>query len=220
MDIDLVSALPRIAMFFPVFLFSLCFHEYAHGWMAKRLGDDTAEQMGRLSMNPVVHADILGTIVLPLFSLLSGYALFGWAKPVPVNPRNFKSPEKDMFWVAFAGPLSNVLLAILGAFILVIGLGFVAPGSGQKNFHQFFNQFIFFNILLALFNMIPLHPLDGGKVIQRFIPRSWNRALEENQNILQMVLIGFLIMGGFRYLAGPIMAMQRTLIIGVATLFS
>ena len=219
MSFDLAAAIPKLAMFFPAFLFALCFHEYAHGWMAKKFGDDTAEAMGRLTMNPVAHADIIGTIVLPIFAIVTGAPLFGWAKPVPVNPRNLKNPRTDMFWVAFAGPLSNVLLAVVGAVIMVVGVGYIDSPETQKTFMRFFDIFIFFNILLAIFNMIPLHPLDGGKVLQRFIPDSWNRSLEANQGVLQMVLLVFFIGGGFQYLAAPIQFMQSSLMRGVIGLF-
>lgn len=219
MDFNIAEAIPKLAMFFPAFLFALCFHEYAHGWMAKKFGDDTAESMGRLTMNPVAHADLIGTIILPIFAIVTGAPLFGWAKPVPVNPRNLKNPKTDMFWVAFAGPLSNVLLAVVGAVIMVAGVGYITNPETQQTFMRFFHIFIFFNILLAVFNMIPLHPLDGGKVIQRFIPESWNRALEENQGTLQIILLVFFIGGGFRYLAAPIEYMQSNLIRGVINLF-
>lgn len=220
MSFDLAAAIPKLAMFFPAFLFALCFHEYAHGWMAKKFGDNTAEAMGRLTMNPIAHADVIGTLVLPIFAIVTGAPLFGWAKPVPVNPRNLKNPVKDMFWVAFAGPLSNVLLAVVGAFIMVAGVGYIKDPTTQQTFMRFFDIFIFFNILLAIFNMIPLHPLDGGKVLQRFIPESWNRSLEQNQGTLQIILLVFFIGGGFKYLAAPIQFMQNSLIKGVLGLFS
>ncbi len=96
--------LAKVALYFVPFLLALSFHEYAHAWMAKRKGDTTAEFLGRLSLNPTVHMDILGTVILPLVAIFFSGPFFGWAKPVPVNPRNFKDPVKDMFWVALAGP--------------------------------------------------------------------------------------------------------------------
>ena len=134
MSFDIAAAIPKLAMFFPAFLFALCFHEYAHGWMAKKFGDDTAEHMGRLTMNPIAHADVIGTIVLPIFAIVTGAPLFGWAKPVPVNPRNLKNPKTDMFWVAFAGPLSNVLLAVVGAVIMVVGVSYIKDPTTQQTF--------------------------------------------------------------------------------------
>ena len=151
MGIDLAEAIPKLAMFFPAFLFALCFHEYAHGWVAKKFGDDTAEHMGRLTMNPMAHADMLGTFVLPIFAIVTGAPLFGWAKPVPVNTRNLKDPVKDMFWVAFAGPLSNILLAVVGAVVMIVGVGFISTPATQQTFMRFFDIFIFMLFMLISF---------------------------------------------------------------------
>lgn len=210
----------RVAILFPGFLLALCFHEYAHGWMAKRLGDDTAERMGRLTMNPAAHIDVMGTLVLPIISIASGWALFGWAKPVPFDARNLKDVKRDTFWIALAGPLSNVLLAVVGAFLLVMNLKYGMGTSFGATFLEFLKGFVFLNILLAVFNMIPLHPLDGGKVLARFLPYSANRFLEENQQMLSIILMGFLFMGGFHYLAGPMQFLNEGLIVGMLSLFA
>ena len=107
----------RAMIFFVPFLFALCFHEYAHGWVAKLRGDNTAQTMGRLTMNPLVHMDLVGTLILPMMAILNpGMGIFfGWAKPVPVNERNLKNPRIDMFWIALAGPASNLFLAAVSA---------------------------------------------------------------------------------------------------------
>lgn len=202
-QMNIIEILGKLAGTFIPFLFALSFHEFAHGWMAKRKGDSTAEQMGRLTLNPFAHADLIGTFVLPIMGILSGWAMFGWAKPVPVNPRNLRNPKNDMFWVAAAGPLSNVLLAVLGGFALVLMSRFLQHSETTLAIAEMLTFFIFINVLLALFNLIPLHPLDGGKILERFIPYSLNRKLEENQMTLQIVLIGFFIVGGFHFLAEP-----------------
>ncbi|MEK6556538.1 MAG: site-2 protease family protein [Bdellovibrionota bacterium] len=117
-NLDPLHLISLIFIGFVPFLFSLCFHEMAHAWMAKKKGDSTGEVMGRLSMNPFVHADPVGTFILPLSSILFQAPLFfGWAKPVPVNERNLSKPREDMFWIAIAGPASNLLLAIIAAFV-------------------------------------------------------------------------------------------------------
>jgi Zn-dependent protease len=207
MDVMAIGA--KIGMFFVPFLFALCFHEFAHGWMAKRKGDNTAEIMGRLNLNPMSHIDWIGTVALPIASIVFGLPLFGWAQPVPVNPRNLSKPKEDMFWIALAGPLSNLLLFFIGcvvAFVLnrtPVGASLVA-GNTLGILNSMLQMFLIINLLLALFNMIPLHPLDGGKVLARFLPYEANRWLEENQVQLQFVLIGLLIFGFFRYLAIPI----------------
>jgi len=182
-------------------LFALCFHEYAHGWVAKRKGDRTAELMGRLTLNPTVHADIIGTVVMPLMAIVFSFPLFGWAKPVPVNERNLKHPKNDMFWIALAGPLSNLLLAALATFAWVFSARLSLASDGVI---ELLKVFLIINLFLALFNMIPLHPLDGGKVLARFLPHGANRWLEENQQMTGILLMGLVVTGLFRYLALPV----------------
>src|SRR3954469_19503462 len=105
-----MAILPKIALYFIPFLLALCAHEYAHGWVANKLGDPTARLMGRLTLNPLAHADIIGTFMLPILAIITGGPFFGWAKPVPVNDRNLKNRRLGMFWVALAGPASNMIL--------------------------------------------------------------------------------------------------------------
>lgn len=185
---------------FVAFLFSICFHECAHAWMAYRKGDNTAQLMGRLSLNPVVHADLIGTIVLPIMGLF-GAMVFGWAKPVPVNPRNLKNTRMDMFWIAAAGPGSNFLLALFGSFCLVLGAHFFVPA---KVFYEFFKFFILINLILCFFNLIPLHPLDGGKILARFLPENLNRKLEEMQGYSMIILLALFVVGALKYVSIPV----------------
>ena len=199
----------RVGLFFVPFLFALCFHEFAHGFVAKLRGDNTAELMGRLTMNPLAHVDWIGTVGLPIISIITGMPLFGWAKPVPVNSRNLKDPKNDMFWVALAGPLSNILLFILGlvATFVLFNIGGMPLSSPL---FEMLKMFLYINLLLAFFNMLPFHPLDGGKVLQRFIPYSWNRWLEDHQSHLNMALLLLIISGGFRVLAQPIFYIMQS----------
>lgn len=185
-------------IFFP-FLFALCFHEYAHGFVAKLKGDNTAEMMGRLTLNPLVHMDLVGTFILPLisiFSISSGGPsfFFGWAKPVPVSTRNLKNVRNDMFWIALAGPLSNLLLGLVAAFVYVLVITRVGVDS-QAVVKKLFVSFLITNASLAVFNMIPVHPLDGGKVLARFLPASINAKLEQNEHISSMILLFIFISG-------------------------
>jgi Zn-dependent protease len=158
LDIDLA----RVLVAFVVLLLSLTFHEAAHAWSADRLGDPTARQLGRVSLNPAVHVDPIGTIVFPLIAMITGLPIIGWAKPVPVNTRNLRSHWQQKFMlIAAAGPASNLVLAI-GSAIVVRLMGFE---SASGPVFQFFLGMVTINVLLAVFNMVPVPPLDGGNVL-------------------------------------------------------
>src|SRR3989344_1655396 len=128
---DLIELGAKLGMFFVPFLFALCFHEFAHGMVAKWKGDNTAQLAGRLTMNPLAHADPLGTWILPIAAIvLSSPFFFGWARPVPVNERNLRRPKQEMFWVAIAGPLSNLFLAAVGTVLLAFVYVYFRGGNG------------------------------------------------------------------------------------------
>lgn len=188
MNMDFQMMLTKIAAFFPIFLFSLCFHEFSHGLVAKWKGDRTAELAGRLTLNPFAHADLLGTVIFPIIGVITGF-FFGWAKPVPIDERNLKNPKKDLFWIALAGPLSNIFLALVMAILMGFMAKFFGAMAMRKTLSDLGQIFIFTNLSLAVFNALPLHPLDGGKIIARFIPDSADRWLEENQFMLFIVLM-------------------------------
>lgn len=200
-NFDLIEFGYRLGIFFVPFLFALCFHEFAHGLVAKLRGDRTAEMSGRLTLNPFAHADPIGTWFLPITAMaLKIPFFFGWAKPVPVNTRNLKNPSRDMFWVALAGPASNVFLAIVGTVLLGVLMAYAVQLNVSRAIMQMLHTFVSVNLFLAAFNMIPVHPLDGGKVLEPFLPASWNIWLMENQAQLSMGLMVFLL------LAGPIIS--------------
>ena len=152
---------------FAIVLGSLTVHEAAHAWSADRLGDPTARMLGRTSLNPIVHVDLIGTIILPLVAVLSNLPIIGWAKPVPVNINRLKQPRRDFMLVAAAGPASNLVLAALGAIALRSTLGAEGLTSGHP-----LVQLVFINVLLAVFNLIPVPPLDGGNVLAGLLPPS------------------------------------------------
>ncbi len=203
----------KLATMFIPFLFALSVHEFAHGWVAKLRGDRTAEQLGRLTVNPFAHADPIGTFALPILSIVSGLPIFfGWAKPVPVDPRYLKSPRIDMFWIALAGPASNIIMAVVTALVMGLlahqfGMGGVMPAAVKM-----LNAFILINLFLAVFNMIPLHPLDGGKVIARFLPARINNWLEQNEMITGLILMGLIFTGALAILRWPVMWMHSFLV--------
>lgn len=202
---DLVDIGGRLALFFIPLLFALCFHEFAHGLVAKWRGDLTAERMGRLTLNPMAHADLIGTFILPISVIVFGIPFFfGWAKPVPVDVRNLKNPRTDMFWISLAGPLSNVLLAFVGTFILFLSYKFGIFQSFTKPVHALFEMFILVNLFLAFFNLIPLHPLDGGKVLARFLPLKWNLKLEQNEQLTSIILLVLFVSGALAFLRVPV----------------
>lgn len=195
----------KLGLRFVPFLFALCFHEYAHGLVAKWRGDNTAEQLGRLTLNPMAHADILGTFILPISSIVFGLPIFfGWAKPVPVNARNLKNVRTDMFWIALAGPLSNVFLAIVTALFLFLAMSFNFLGEYTTPVFLLSEMFILINLFLAIFNILPIHPLDGGKVLARFLPASINYKLEQNEQITSLILMMLIFTGMLSILVYPV----------------
>lgn len=208
---DLIGILFKVAVFFIPFLFSICVHEAAHAWAAKLCGDRTAEHMGRLTLNPIAHADPIGTIALPIAAvILPGSVsqfIFGWAKPVPFDPRNLKDKKNGPFLIAAAGPASNLVLAMIGAFFFVlIQSGYFVGGleaDKARLVAQIAAQFIGLNCMLAVLNMVPIHPLDGGKILARFLPYKAARWLEERETMLSMILLLLFLTGFARLLSYP-----------------
>jgi Zn-dependent protease len=156
-----------VAIGLGVILISLTIHEAAHAWTADRLGDRTARMLGRVSLNPIVHIDPIGTLLLPIIATISNLPLIGWAKPVPVNVRNLRHPRRDFMIVAAAGPISNLLQAVVIALILRVLL---AAGVHQPLVLSVMGEAVVVNLMLAFFNLIPVPPLDGGNVALGLLP--------------------------------------------------
>lgn len=174
-------------------LIAITFHEAAHGFVAHRLGDDTAFALGRVSFNPLKHIDPFGTLILPGILLLSHSPfLFGYAKPVPVNFRNLNHPRLDMVWVALAGPVTNIILALAAAFAFH-ALPFVPADAAKWTADNLKNAFLI-NIVLAVFNMLPIPPLDGGRVAVGLLPRFLAYPLSRLEPYGMLILIGLLIL--------------------------
>jgi Zn-dependent protease len=158
-------------------LVAVIFHEVAHGWVASRLGDTTAARMGRLTLNPISHIDLFGTVLVPLFLILvRAPFLFGYAKPVPVNFYNLRHPKRDMIWVALAGPVTNILLAATSAYVFrfMDTMGGVLPTFLTVPFTLMAEKSIYINVALAAFNLLPLPPLDGGRVLVGLLPQPYS----------------------------------------------
>jgi Zn-dependent protease len=157
---------------FIVILFSVIIHEYMHGWMADRLGDPTAKYAGRLTLNPIAHIDLFGSIILPLILIFTGGFFFGYAKPVPYNPYNLRDQKYGPAKVAAAGPMANLITAIFFGILLRISI--YSPGyfSNIPLFYELISTIVYINLLLMIFNLLPIPPLDGSKVISPFLPYS------------------------------------------------
>ena len=174
----------------PPILLALSFHEYAHAYVAYRLGDPTAAQEGRLTMNPLAHLDPIGTIMIFLVH-------FGWARPVPVNPLNLTDPKRDMLWISLAGPVSNMILALLFGMALRFALFFQHPLdlSTFGIIQRMMVLAVVINIALAFFNLIPLPPLDGSKILFGLLPPAYEETYLRFQRFGPMLLIGLVLMG-------------------------
>src|ERR1043165_7900065 len=166
------NTLFQIATWLIPLIIAIVFHEVSHGLVAKRLGDPTAEERGRLTFNPIRHVDPFGTVILPLLLALSHAPIFGWAKPVPVNYRRLRNPRRDMVLVALAGPGMNLLLAVVGALVLAATLSFSYNPDSLTATLIAGNalNFVLINLFLAVFNLLPIPPFDGGHVVQGLLP--------------------------------------------------
>ncbi|MGC9456979.1 MAG: site-2 protease family protein [Halothiobacillaceae bacterium] len=200
-------------------LFAITLHEVAHGWVADRLGDRTARLAGRLTLNPIKHVDPIGTVILPLaMYALTGF-VFGWAKPVPVDPRNLRAPRRDMAIVAAAGPLSNLLMAVGWALLMALGV----HGMGQSTWYgeplALMGQIgVFVNLLLMVFNLLPIPPLDGGRVLVSMVPPRIGAQIARVEPFGFLILLVLLFTGVLSMTLLPIMSQLMTGLYGLVGL--
>lgn len=209
-DIEISQKLILLIYFLPIFLLSLSIHEYAHAISAYKYGDDTAFKQGRLTLNPIKHIDLVGSIIMPILAFTSGFMLIGWAKPVPVNRNNFKNKFKDDAVVSFAGPASNFILAA------VVYLLFVLLTLAQIQFSEtivgIFRLTIIFNIFLFCFNLLPIPPLDGSHIIFDLFP---NKVTAKLQNL---GMYGTLIL--FIFIYSPFWSLFMNLVYWISGFFN
>jgi len=207
--------IPYLLISFAVLIFSLTVHEAAHAWSASRLGDDTARRLGRVSLNPVVHVDPIGTLLLPLVAIIGNLPIIGWAKPTPVNPRNLGHPRRDYVLVTAAGPGSNLLIAVTAALALHLipaanpaseGLDVSSPLSALAI------QLVDINLLLAVFNMIPVPPLDGGRVLMGLLPPRLAIPYNRVGRFGFIIIYALMLTGALGALIGPPYYFLRTLL--------
>lgn len=208
-----LSAVQNFAVSVIPILFAITVHEVAHGWAAKRLGDQTAFQLGRLTLNPIKHIDPIGTLLVPGILILAGGFIFGWAKPVPIITRNLRNPKRDMMIVAFAGPFSNLIMALIWAVIMKIGYGLAGDFSwvGVPLIYMA-GTGIFINLLLFVLNLLPIPPLDGGRIVAGLLPSQFAVKYESIERYGLFIMLGLLISGILASIIfPPVSAMQQIL---------
>ncbi|PHV11148.1 site-2 protease family protein [Chitinimonas sp. BJB300] len=188
------NLIQKIAIYALPVLFAITVHEAAHGYAAKRLGDRTAEMMGRLSLNPLRHIDPIGTLLVPALALMLGGFLFGWAKPVPVDYRNLKNPKSDMLWVAAAGPASNFLMGLSWVFVLKLPSA-LAGSIYQEPLFYMAQAGVQINVALLVLNLLPLPPLDGGRILVSLLPNREANFVAKIEPYGIFILLGLMATG-------------------------
>jgi Zn-dependent protease len=212
----------QIAVWLVPLVIAIVFHEVAHGLVARRLGDRTAEERGRLTLNPIKHIDPFGTVILPLILAISHVPVFGWAKPVPVNYRRLRNPRRDMVLVALAGPGMNFLLALLGTALLAatISLSGGASDGAPQMIAQNALNFLLINIFLAVFNLLPVPPFDGGHVVEGLLPPPLaQRFARIGRYSLLVLVVLLLVLPAISPSANIVGRLVSPLVRGIARLF-
>jgi len=208
---DFYNFLMKVLIYAPSVVFAITLHEAAHGYVARYFGDSTAYMLGRVTLNPIKHIDPIGTIVVPLITAWAGF-IFGWAKPVPVNFQNLRHPKRDMFWVAAAGPGSNIVQALIWA--AVAKMLFDQEGAASTYWFQVAEAGILVNLILAILNLFPILPLDGGRILASLLPARISYAYQSTERYGMLILILLIVTGMLGWLKRPF------LIAGVTAIYS
>jgi Zn-dependent protease len=211
--------IPSIIIQIFVVLFAITVHEASHGWAAARMGDHTAQSLGRVSLNPIVHIDPIGTVLLPLLLILAHQPAFGWAKPVPVNPYNLRHPRQDHLWISFAGPIANLLTAAVSAvlFLMVKAwyMGMTGPSALSKPVIGLANILLALftiNMILAVFNLIPVPPLDGSGILSGLLSDSAAAKYDRLRPYGFLLIIALAYTGALNFIYWPIGILRNLLV--------
>ncbi|MBU2568332.1 MAG: site-2 protease family protein [Elusimicrobia bacterium] len=212
----MIAIVYRVLILYPLLIFSVTMHEYFHGLVAEKFGDDTARYSGRLTLNPLAHIDFFGTFLLPMLAIITGAPVFGWAKPVPVDPYRLNNPRKDMIFIGLAGPAINLLIAVASAAIVRIIINietfyFVIP---------FFQYMIILNVILGVFNMVPIPPLDGSRVLSGLLPPHLAFQYEKITPYGFFIVLFLLMSGILGTVMGPVLNFIVSMLLDISKLRS
>lgn len=208
-----LSLIQKIIIYALPIVFAITVHEASHGYAARYFGDMTAYQEGRITLNPLKHIDLFGTILLPALTVALGGILFGWAKPVPVNFARLRNPKKDMLWVAAAGPASNFVMAIFWAFVIKFSIS--APEAIAYPLALMGKAGVSINIVLMVLNLLPLPPLDGGRIAASLLPDNFARPFSQLERYGFIILIVLLFTGVLSKILDPFISVAYRLIFGL-----
>ena len=216
-DTDVAAKIQLLSAAVIPVLFAITLHEVSHGWVARLCGDRTAELLGRLTVNPIKHLDPVGSVLVPLVLTFLNLPPFGWARPVPVNARNMRRPKSNMVLVAVAGPAINLVMALFWAGVFALALHSPTALLGARQFLLSMAQIgISFNVLLAIFNLLPIAPLDGGRVLRGLVPEAVGRKLDVIEPYGLIIVIGLLSLGVLGRLVSPLVQSVSALFFSLA----